>query len=42
LTPGFTGLYQVNVQIPANTTSGSFLSIAIGGQSAPLVALPVK
>jgi uncharacterized protein (TIGR03437 family) len=42
LTPGFTGLYQVNVQIPANTPSGSFLSIAIGGQSAPLVALPVK
>jgi uncharacterized protein (TIGR03437 family) len=42
LTPGFTGLYQVNVQVPANAPGGAFLTIAIGGQTAPPVALPVK
>jgi uncharacterized protein (TIGR03437 family) len=42
LTPGFTGLYQVNVQIPADAVPGSPLTIGIGGQSAPPVALPVK
>jgi uncharacterized protein (TIGR03437 family) len=42
LTPGFTGLYQVNIQVPANTAPGSLLTIAIGGGMAPAVPLPVR
>jgi len=42
LTPGFIGLYQVNVQVPANAVPGSFLTIGIGGERAPAVPLPVK
>jgi uncharacterized protein (TIGR03437 family) len=42
LTPGFTGLYQMNVQVPANVPPGSFLSISIGGQLAPPVPLPTQ
>jgi uncharacterized protein (TIGR03437 family) len=42
LTPGFIGLYQVNVQIPANVPPGSPLTISIGGQTAPPVPLPIK
>jgi len=42
LTPGFIGLYQVNVQVPANAAPGSFLTINIGGVRAPAVPLPVK
>jgi uncharacterized protein (TIGR03437 family) len=42
LTPGFIGLYQVNVQVPANAPPGSLLSISIGGGRAPAVPLPVK
>ena len=42
LTPGFTGLYQVNVQIPANVPPSSSLVITIGGVSSPPVPLPTK
>jgi uncharacterized protein (TIGR03437 family) len=42
LTPGFIGLYQLNVQVPASATPGSLLSIFIGGQQAPAVPLPVR
>jgi len=42
LTPGFIGLYQVNIQVPANPAPGSFLTISIGGQSSAPVALPTK
>ena len=41
LAPGFIGLYQVNVQVPANAPPGSLLTIAIGGGMAPSVPLPV-
>jgi uncharacterized protein (TIGR03437 family) len=42
LAPGFIGLYQVNVQVPANAPPGSSLTIAIGGERAPAVPLPVR
>ena len=42
LTPGFTGLYQVNVQIPANVPPSSSLVITIGGVSSPPVPLATR
>jgi uncharacterized protein (TIGR03437 family) len=42
LTPGFVGLYQVNVQVPASVPSGSLLIISIGGISAPPVPLSIR
>jgi uncharacterized protein (TIGR03437 family) len=43
LTPGFTGLYQVNVQVPANSAPGvPLLTIYIDGQSAPAVPLSIR
>jgi uncharacterized protein (TIGR03437 family) len=41
-TPGFIGLYQVNVQIPPNVSPGSLLTIRIGGVSAPGVPLAIQ
>ncbi len=42
LTPGFTGLYQVNVQIPANVPANSQLIVKLGGSSTPAVAISTK
>jgi len=42
LTPGFTGLYQINVQIPSNVPAGSSLVIAIGGTSSPSVPISTR
>jgi uncharacterized protein (TIGR03437 family) len=42
LTPGFTGLYQVNVQVPANLPSLSSFIIGIGGTTAPPVSLSIR
>ncbi len=42
LTPGFTGLYQINVQIPPNVPAGSSLVIAIGGTSSPSVPISTR
>jgi uncharacterized protein (TIGR03437 family) len=42
LTPGFIGLYQVNVQIPPNVPPGSLLTISIQGLPAPAVPLAIK
>ena len=41
-TPGFTGLYQINVQIPANVPAGSSLAITIGGKSSPAVPISTR
>jgi uncharacterized protein (TIGR03437 family) len=42
LSPGFVGLYQVNVQIPANLPSLPPLIISIGGTSAPPVPVSIQ
>ena len=42
LTPGFTGLYQVNVQIPPNVPPSSSLIVTIGGVSSPPVPLATR
>ncbi len=42
LTPGFTGLYQINVQIPPNVLAGSSLVITIGGTSSPSVPISTR
>jgi uncharacterized protein (TIGR03437 family) len=42
LTPGFVGLCQVNVQVPANVPPFSSLLISIGGTSAPPVPVSIQ
>lgn len=42
LTPGFLGLYQVNVQVPAGISGTAFLDVTINGVTAPSVNFPVK
>ncbi|HEY1492892.1 MAG TPA: hypothetical protein VGF49_00055, partial [Candidatus Solibacter sp.] len=42
LSPGFTGLYQINVQIPPNVPAGSSLVITIGGTSSPAVPISTR
>uniref|UniRef100_Q01ZB4 Spore coat assembly protein-like protein n=1 Tax=Solibacter usitatus (strain Ellin6076) TaxID=234267 RepID=Q01ZB4_SOLUE len=42
LTPGFTGLYQVNVQVPQNVQAGASLVITIGGGSSPAVPISTR
>jgi uncharacterized protein (TIGR03437 family) len=44
LTPGFLGIYQINVQLPVNVPAGAQtpLVVAIGGQRSPTIALPTR
>jgi uncharacterized protein (TIGR03437 family) len=44
LTPGFTGLYQVNLTIPGGVTPGdaTALVLTVGGQVSQPVTLAVK
>jgi minor extracellular serine protease Vpr len=43
LAPGFPGLYQVNLQVPANVQAGNQqIVVSIGGVSSPGLTLPVQ
>jgi uncharacterized protein (TIGR03437 family) len=42
LAPGYPGLYQLNVTVPAGLTGNQNVAISIGGQTSPAVVLPVK
>jgi uncharacterized protein (TIGR03437 family) len=42
LTPGFLGLYQVNIIVPPGVTDRGFLDLSIGGLTAPSVNFPVR
>jgi uncharacterized protein (TIGR03437 family) len=44
LTPGLTGLYQVNVTVPAGVTAGNQVPVvlAVDGEPAPPVSMAVK
>jgi uncharacterized protein (TIGR03437 family) len=42
LAPGYPGLYQLNVTVPAGLTGNQNVAVSIGGQTSPAVVLPVK
>jgi uncharacterized protein (TIGR03437 family) len=44
LAPGFTGLYQINVQIPPGTTPGSAIALSVqqAGETSNTVAIAVQ
>jgi uncharacterized protein (TIGR03437 family) len=42
LAPGYPGLYQLNVTVPAGLTGNQQVTVSIGGQTSPAVVLPVK
>ncbi len=44
LAPGFAGLYQVNVTVPADVTPGDEVPVVIGiaGQTSPVVTISVR
>ena len=42
LAPGYPGLYQLNVTVPAGLTGNQNVTVSIGGQTSPVVVLPVK
>jgi len=42
LAPGFAGLYQVNVTVPAGLTGNQQVTVSIGGVTSPAGTLPLK
>jgi uncharacterized protein (TIGR03437 family) len=42
LAPGFAGLYQINVAVPAGLTGSQQVTIAIGGVTSPAATLPLQ
>jgi uncharacterized protein (TIGR03437 family) len=42
LAPGFPGLYQINATVPAGLTGSQNVTVSIGGQTSPVVVLPVQ
>ena len=42
LAPGYPALYQLNVTVPAGLTGNQNVTVSIGGQTSPVVVLPVK
>jgi minor extracellular serine protease Vpr len=42
LAPLFPSLYQLNVTVPAGLTGNQNVTVSIGGQTSPVVVLPVK
>lgn len=44
LSPGFAGLYQVNVQVPAGVQPGNAVpvTIAVSGQTSPAATIAVR
>lgn len=42
LAPGFAGLYQINVTVPAGLTGNQQVTVAIGGVTSPAATLPLQ
>jgi len=43
LTPGYAGLYQVNIRVPADFVAGeAVLIVRVGGTASPAVRLPIR